>query len=175
MVISMGSVWNIQPWNPVTAVTQLWCPGRGETDVYQHVFPGSFFPNSKQWYLNTRHRYRHKHEHTVLVWIWAIDIFYIIMCGVCDDTVVVIQKPHGCRNVLHHPHQSLVWGLWNIWYLSKAHLKLKSREISFVQIIRISCPIVLKIDTAVLCANFLKRMGKYGNKLWQTRFHEMWI
>ena len=50
--------------------------------------------------------------------------------------------------------------LCNIWYPSKTHLKLKSREISFVHNIRFSCPIVLKFCTehgsitAVLCATF---------------------
>ena len=50
--------------------------------------------------------------------------------------------------------------LCNIGYPSETHLKLKSRDISFVHNIRFHCPIGLKFctehgsDTAVLCAKF---------------------
>ena len=49
-------------------------------------------------------------------------------------------------------------GCCNIGYPSEAHLKLKSREISFIHNINLSCLIILKFYTehgsitAVLCA-----------------------
>ena len=59
------------------------------------------------------------------------------------------------------------WGLCNIRYPSKTHLKLKPREISFIHDIRFSCLIVLTFctehgtDIALLCANFTRaRLGR---------------
>ena len=59
------------------------------------------------------------------------------------------------------------WGLGNIRYPSKTHLKLKPREISFIHDTRFSCLIVLTFctehgtDIALLCANFTRaRLGR---------------
>ena len=67
-------------------------------------------------------------------------------------------------------------GLCNIEYPCETCLKLKSREISFVQNIHFNCQMVLKLciehgtDTAVLCANFENAFYNWARSIVQTRF-----
>ena len=58
----------------------------------------------------------------------------------------------------------MAWGCCDIELPSGAHLKLKSQEISIIQIINFSCQIVMKVCTdsgALLCAKFVRILASW--------------
>ena len=82
---------------------------------------------------------------------------------------------------LHGRHKSQLPGsLCNIGYPSETHLKLKSRHVSFADILLRSCLIVVNFciehgsDTAVLCA---RSQNDYATEtdITQKRFREIWV
>ena len=77
-------------------------------------------------------------------------------------------------------HEKL-WGCYNIGYPYKTLLKLKFREISFVQNIHFICIIIWKVcaeqgnDAVMFYAKFQGDLVMYTMAYGQTRFREIWV